>query len=431
MFGLLKRDNPGLGFAFFPGSAPPPAEAFGFLRDHGIELEHRRPAGDPQPLWAMRARHPQLGEAELACFREPPPIEGFVKFAHNLTESERTAALGAAAAVAVRLPATKANVLRDRKLLLRFGERVLGADGVVFVDLASRLPWSRAALADELAHDADLDVEALYSIDAVYDATPEDPRWLHTHGLGELGAFDFDFVGVHPAFAAQCSDPVRAIASMALDEAIARDTSEFVFGYPGGEARMLPANEFMSKAAQEFASARDADGHDEDRSVVCEPVRRRLFGLGGGGGRPEPLRFARRPPPDQFVNFFSKASTDLSAERARATLAVLRSGLQEFAEFQVVGLAKLGFDQTSQDGREHLWFQVHSIGAETIDATCTNTPFDVDSLQEGLRGEWELSRLSDWILMTPAGTITPRSQQPARLLREDPETYREIIRNAG
>ena len=116
------------------------------------------------------------------------------------------------------------------------------------LDTASQLPWSRDALADELSHDADLDVEALYCLHAVFGDDVDKPGWLHTHGLAELGVFDVDVVTPHPEFAAQCGEMLRAISSMVLLGEVADDQDRFVFGKPGGEARFVPAGRFMRDA---------------------------------------------------------------------------------------------------------------------------------------------------------------------------------------
>jgi hypothetical protein len=214
---------------------------------------------------------------------------------------------------------------------------------------------------------------------------------------------------------------LRAIASMILLGDVADDQDRFVFGHPGGDARFVPAARFMRDADPSFAAYRDAGDHAERRSVFCEPAGRKLLGF-GRGDRPEPLRFARRPPPEQFVNYVPTSMTDLMSERAKATLGVLRAMVAEFAEFKVVTIAKLGYP-TGDGGKEHLWFEVHGFGDDALDATLENRPFAVD-LRMGERADRPIDLLTDWMLMTPAGTITPRSMAAARRLREHADEIR-------
>ncbi len=420
MLDFLRRDEPGLAAVYFPGSAPPVADAFLRLRDLGYQLTDRR-ADDM--LWAVGLEHPVLGKAELWCDRAAPPIDDFIRFANNLSNGERAVAAGSAASVQVRVPAQRRHLLRDRKTMLRIARDVLGEDGLIVLDIASQLPWSRASLAEELAHDADLDIDALYCLHSVIDEG-ERVRWLHSHGLAEIGGFDLDIVDPHPEFVAACSDPIRAIATMILDREVAESQSRFRFGHPGGEARFVPARDFMRDADPSATALRDADHHDERRSVLCEPVGRKLLGF-GRGERPEPLHFAQRPPSEQFVIYIPTSTTTLMAERALATVDVLRDMASEFAEFEVVAVVKLGY-QTRDGSKEHLWFTAHSIGDTTIDATLENKPFGVD-LVPGERAERPLDQLTDWMLLTPAGPVTPRSMTAARRLRENADEIRAAM----
>jgi hypothetical protein len=429
VFDFLRRDEPSIAAVHFAGMAPPPADGFARLRELGYVLTERR-ADDA--LWALGLDHPVHGSAELLAYRDLPPLDVAIRFAANLTEGERAAAMGSSSAVLLRVPATRKHILRDRKTMLRIARDVLGDDGVMVLDVTSQLPWSRASLDDELRHDADLDIEALYCIHNVLDdegapaGPPDEPRvaWQHTHGLAELGRFDVDVVAPDTSFANTDGDMLRAIATMILAGSIGPSEARFAFGHPGGEARLVPAAAFQREAAPEFTRERDASDHDTARSVLCEPAGRRLLGL-GRGDRPEPLRLARRPSPEQFVVYFPTASTDLMAERARATIGVLRDLMAEFADLGVIAIVKLGYPTGDgpEDGKEHLWFQAHAIGDETVDATLENRPFAVD-LRPGDRAERPLELLTDWLLMTPEGQVSPRSQAAARRLRELPADER-------
>lgn len=423
MLDFLRRDRPGLAAVSFPGAGPPPAEAFARLRALGYAATELRPEG---AVWGLRLDHPTLGRAELWAERERPLVDDYIRFAANLSDSEKAAAYGSSSAVLLQVPARRQNVLHDRKVMLRIARDVMGEDGLIVLDIASELPWSRASLDDELAHDADLDIEALYCLHAVIPGSgPGDPggpaSWLHTHGLAELGRFDIDIVAPHPDFVEHCADPIRAVATMILDGAVGPGESRFSIGEPGGEARLVPAPEFDRLADPAWSSLRGADDHADHRSVLCEPIGRRLLGF-GRGDRPEPWRFAQRPPSDRFVIFFSTALTDLSAVRAKATLTTLRSLMDEFAEFEVVAVVKLGYPKP--DGaHEHLWFTAHAFADDTIDATLENEPFAVD-LRLGERAERPAALLTDWMLITPAGTVTPRSMIAARRLREHADEIR-------
>jgi hypothetical protein len=434
MFGLLKRDTIGVAQVVYAGFAPPPAEAFGRLRDLRIEVSPMRPPADA--LWGLELRHPDWGAATIAAFRDTPPASELVRFAVNLSDAEKAAIGDATSAVILQVPARRGHVLADRKTLLRFARALLGEDGVVAVDLASNLPWGRAALDDELAHDADFDIEALYCLHRVVEGDGErgdEPSdgptpWLHTHGLAEIGTFDIDVVDVHPSFVEHGSDLIRSLAFAALAGEVRADTDRFRYAPPDRQLRFVPVDRFMREAAPAYAGLRDAPGHDGPRAVLCEPSARKILGF-GRGDRPEPLALARRPFPDPFVALFSADATSLMAERARATVPVLRSLVESLAEFRVQALVKLGYP-TPDGSKEHLWFEIHGFADDAVDATLVNRPIAVD-LREGERSPRPLDLLTDWTLITPAGWVTPRSQHAVRLLWEHADEIREAMRAAG
>jgi hypothetical protein len=142
VFDFLRRDEPSIAAVHFAGMAPPPADGFARLRELGYVLTERR-ADDA--LWALGLDHPVHGSAELLAYRDLPPLDVAIRFAANLTEGERAAAMGSSSAVLLRVPATRKHILRDRKTMLRIARDVLGDDGVMVLDVTSQLPWSRAS----------------------------------------------------------------------------------------------------------------------------------------------------------------------------------------------------------------------------------------------------------------------------------------------
>jgi hypothetical protein len=69
-------------------------------------------------------------------------------------------------------------------------------------------------------------------------------------------------------------------------------------------------------------------------------------------------------------------------------------------------------------GREHLWFEVHDVKNDHLDATLVNDPFDISSMKVGDRRHHAAELVTDWAIMTPLGQLTPRSLELARKLRE-------------
>jgi uncharacterized protein YegJ (DUF2314 family) len=406
------------GVVLYRGPIAPPIEQVLGLAPQALTAARVDPPAGTDGHWAVRLTHAIWGEAVVVSPRETAvPGEDTIRWGtHNLSVEERELAGRAEVALVVLSTSPERDVLRSRKALLRWLHLLMALDGLVAVDLTSELFWSPAMLEDELAHDAALDVEALYTIHAVYDDTHDDRAvfWLHTHGLEALGAFDVDVLRPSPWLAEQAADPMRALAFAALEGIVTPNTTRFHLGSPGGVVDFVPVRMFDASAAPTDVKLRDPEPpHDGRRAVVCEP--RGLFGF--LRRRPIPSRFLETVEGEVVFNFTKTASVLMGA-RARATLDVFKALTAEFGPDLPNGL-KIGYPTASDPtGKEHLWFEVHGFDGERVDATLMNQPFDVPSLQQGQRDWHPVADVSDWIVMSPAGPMTPRNLSAARRLRE-------------
>lgn len=420
MGAALERESAGVGAVLFEGLAPPRPESFAVLERAGITVRAKEPGA--RAHWTLELEHPTWGTAELyAPQRWSDRLSIIVRHAGFLTPEEKAVASAARSAVFLRLPAAGQRLLRARKLLLRYLGAILGDVGLVAFDLDAMLPWSRAALDEELAHDADVDVSALYVLHSVVEHEGGPVRWLHSHGLAEAGAFDFDLIDPHLDVLARGQDAVRALTFAIVEGRVAPDTASFDLLAPGGQVAFMPAPEFdRAAAASERGLRQQGDpDHTANRSIVIEP---RATGLGRLLSRsPRPAQLLTKPLPEGALFNFSDQATELMADRARRTLEVLRALADEFSPYRMPVLVKLGYETDDGVGREHLWFEVHAVNAETVDATLVNAPYGIARLRQGVRAEHPVERITDWLIPTPYGTITPRNQVAARRVRTDRE----------
>jgi uncharacterized protein YegJ (DUF2314 family) len=412
-----------LGTVHFRGSLPPRPDEYGYLAQSGISVQ-LRPGGD-HAQYELDLRHPQWGQALLVCLRDAPVLpRGMVDMTPGLTQQERQEAYQARSNVVVRVQARRGDILRDRKLLLRFLRAVMGDDGLMALDHTSQVFWSRQSLDDELCHDADLDIEALYCIHAVTDqemvAGPP-CVWMHTHGLAEIGLFDFDILQPHAAYTGSTgSDMTRAIAFAIADGEVHPDTAAFQLANPGGRVGFCPAREFMRKAPAAARALRESAGEDhlDNRAVLVEP-RGRWLSRWLGGVRP--ASFFQVEPDENMVLYFTNNASALMAERARATYGVLRELAAELQEFEFPALVKLGYPVDGSDGsdnaREHLWFFAQRFRDDAIYGRLENEPLAVSRLRKGESAWHDVDLLTDWLILTPAGMLNPRSIRVAREIR--------------
>lgn len=436
MFDFLRRKSRSMGSVLFRGSLPIPFENFGYLSDRGIELEPR--PSDPDCLWAARARHPVWGEAELTCARaSPPPPRELLEFDPRLMESEVDAISTCASSVQVTMSHEQRNVLRERKLALRMMHAVMGEHGVSAVDHGSQRFWSRPCLEEELAHDADLDIDSLFILHAVRPDGEEDGRveWLHSHGLGELGFFDFDILQPSSEVVDGSTGLIRAIAFGIVEERIGAESDEVWIAEPGGRIRMVPAGMFQRCAAAKFTALRDdpEESHRVRRSVVCEPGKGFLSKL--FGDRIEPSRWLREPIDENMIIGYSSDATALMAQRARDSYTLCRRYADEFRDLEVKVLCKIGLpvdgSTEEENDREHLWFEATALADEQVTGTLLNQPWHIAKLVPGETYSYGLDALSDWTVFTPAGRITPAEGVAVRRLRENRDAILEAMREAG
>jgi hypothetical protein len=408
------------GSVLFRGKFSPRAQEFAHLERQGFAVAPADANGAAH--WALWIAHPDLGEAKVICLRDcPRPPRQLIDFDPMLTRAERERAYLGESTVSVIVQGQREDVLRDRKTLLRFLRAVMGNDGIVAVDHTAQRFWPAEALDDELCHDADLDIESLYTLHAVTaDEEDDEVVWLHSHGLAEIGLFDFDVLRPSEDLLGRGRDALRAIA-FAILEGQARRNRTFGLFRPNGAVRFVDVREFRrrgEKAANELRAGGDGE-HNRDRVVLCEAggaLLSRFF------GKLMPSRMLSRPMPEEGMVTFSPAASELMAERAKGTYLQFRQLAGEFAEFDFSVIVKLGYrvDHGERDDeREHMWFSVNELRDDRIDATLECAPFGIARMKKGQRGWHGIESLT-----------TPRHTVPARQIRGSREEFRQLMREA-
>lgn len=434
--GWTHRKLPYIGSVHFRGTLPPRVEDFAFLKKQGLTISPHD--DDENAHWRVRLGHTDWGRAVVSAMRKPPRLpRDLIEFDPFLTAEEKAEARLGETMVTVVAEGRKGDMLRDRKHLLRFMRAIMGDDGVVAVDHGAQRLWSREALDYELSHDADLDVSALYAMHVVCPDEPEDapPTWLHTHGLAEIGFFDFDILNPAEGLWTYGIDAVRALAFAIVEGELAPSTASFTLANPGGEVRLVEIGEFLRKADPAIRALRlDADeDHNNNRAVVCEPVNGLLSRWLGGV---KPASFLTGELADDIVLPFSNEATEMMARRAQGTLLQFRKFSAEFAEFGFPNIMKIAYtvdggDPGDPSSREHLWFEVHAMESDRVDATLASQPIGIARMKPGERAWHRMDQVSDWAIATPIGKIDPRDTRAARAILADREAFSRVLRSAA
>ena len=395
------RTLPCAAAALFRAGDVPCAEELLAKRLEGASLS--RAAENPQTRWRLRVRHDDWGDAEISQPIEAPAEVGTalrrLKGAPELPKRDQLHER----MLVIHFRNDRREPMRSRKHLLRLMQFLLTGHTGSGVDVLAGRVWSAPAIADELSHDAPLDVSALYHMETARLAGSSDHCVVHTHGLEACGVSDLEILNAAPWFT-QSVDGMRAAAFAAVEGLLSPGGPAFELASPGGAVRAVPAAAFKERAATRWVAAR-AGFKTEARCVLCDPESHRFMGLLSGGLRPAQL-FSRQA--GDLVFNFSSAATALMAERARCTLPLLRDFVDEFSSRRPAVLVKLGIPSPGGVA-EHMWFDVHSLGTDTVDATLLNTPGRATTLRAGDRGTHPIELLTDWLVSTPAGVATPRS----------------------
>ncbi|HEV8606169.1 MAG TPA: DUF4026 domain-containing protein [Tepidisphaeraceae bacterium] len=435
MFGWRDRSVECSGIVLFRG-LPPRLENFSqFARE---KMRVTPITAGPDELWAATLEHGSWGKATIRCARNFQPVPRMVlEFDARLDDEDRQAARSAKSAVLVTLKTTRKNILGDRKLLLRFMRSIMDNDGLIAMDMPAHKFWPRDAMEDELAHDADLDIESLFVTHLIHEPAPEgsdaEPRayWAHTHGLAELGALDFDILRPSPLLTGAGYDTFRSVAFLILEGEVGPGTNRHPVILPRGECSFVSIEEFNRNAPAEDIALRDGTAdpdHNRNRLVLCDPRRTGLLGW-LGLGRVRPSRLLSTIDDEHMMCIFTTSATELMADRARRTFELFQKFTEEFREFEVQPLVKLGHvvDGGDPTEREHMWFEVNGFAKDKVDATLLNQPFNIARMKAGDRAQHGLEVLTDWQILTPVGSITPREMIAARRMRANREKLREVL----
>jgi len=428
MINWWKKRMPLNGCVLFRGELPPRPDDFRFLESLGITITPAR--DNSTSKWVLQLSHPEWGNAQLTYNQDwPLPPQELLLF-KTMHEQDKEAANAARSMVVLHMESKHNHILRDRKLMLRYLRAIMGSDGLLAIDTMPAKAWTREDLDDELCHDADLDIEGIINIHAIR-ATDDSPRWIHTHGLSEIGAFDFDIFNPSDGAMHSMHELCRALAFLILEGSIGPSTSRFSLVHPNGDIRLVSMNQFIKNTnpgLQKSLQSLIDDSHRQNHSVLCEPagsIISRVFKK----SYLEPVRFLTQDFPENSMFCFSNTSSNLMAERALNTYPMLRNLVEEFKDLGLPCLVKLGIvtDDGSDTKKEHLWFDVHELFDTHIYGTLLNQPYFIKSLNEGDQGKFSTELISDWMILTPVGTINPRSTTPARIIRSNKDEIKKLL----
>ena len=409
-------DAPASGLAVLPpaeAGRPLVADAMRRLEDSGLAPSHVGVHADeltPESVWQLEVHlPPREDEGEARVFRlwlEPAlELDDFHFQWAGVREEDEEAARQAPWAVFCECDfgETPLEDFHDQLRLLAAAV----PDAVLLLDLSACRTHPGAWLRDAAESEVPPRPESLYCIHLVRPDEQDGPIWLHTHGLLRCGSLELEMLDVPEDAVDPLAGLINALAPIWIEQGPFPPREPCAVGR-GLALAWLPWPDALKKQRRlSNGGAKDRDESHSVPSAVLYAPRRRFFGLLGTALR-NPAVLAEEVT-EGAVHFVSNMESKRMAQLARERLPRLRPLVERFGgDEDWLFLLKLGYEVDDGEGeREHLWFEVHELEEDAVDATCINTPIAVAALSEGLRGRHELSRLSDWMVLCEHGRFGP------------------------
>ena len=281
-------------------------------------------------------------------------------------------------------------------------------DVVAVVDVMACAPrggaWARAAAASRVPPDP----ASLFTIHAISpdEGTPGGV-WMHSHGLVRCGCIELEMLNVPAEHTYPLGELFNAVATMFVEQGPPPAEEAFEIGQRISLV-WLPWEAALKQVPDSISGGlpdRD-EAHSGPSGVLFVPSR------WPWGRRHRPITSILKRLTADPVLYMSSMETErmaLLAAELFDRFAALHARLGQSDSW--VFLVKIGYrmDGGEEDNREHLWFAVHSIDGDTIDATLTNEPHGIARMREGQRGRHSLLRMSDWAILCEHGQFGPGS----------------------
>ena len=265
---------------------------------------------------------------------------------------------------------------------------------------------------------------SLYTVQAVYD---ENEVWLHTHGLCRCNLHEIEILGSNKDDSRTHYDLISNYACRLLDEKNPTLEDE---GNQNGEETIHLGVFYDDKpivaTSKKWINSlkyypKDILGGIEDRKDSHNSKTNILFLYGSEEDfnknyLRKPSEFTKKLENNPLY-YISTEETARMSSLARERFSYVERMLKEKQDGkeEIVVIVKLGLETIDEDGnldkknREHIWFEALSMEGDKFKARLTQEPYNIPNLHEGDEGIYSIDYVSDWMIHTENGVISPET----------------------
>lgn len=251
----------------------------------------------------------------------------------------------------------------------------------------------------------------IFTVQAVSGDTDE--VWLHSHGMNRCGLPELEILNSTKDMFNDHYNIIEIMAKRLLESGKPPKEKEPMYLAMVADGIPLMATVvYWKEAVRKYpanilggASDRK-EGHNENTDVIfCYP-------------NPKAIKKKQYCEVSVYDEYLNKNPiymlTNQETERMRRLAAErLEYMLKMFGRKNISILVKVGLETDEEykkeqgNGYEHIWFDLKEKHADTFSAELTQEPYYIKNLHEGAVMTFPYSQITDWIIFTPDGRVTP------------------------
>ena len=248
---------------------------------------------------------------------------------------------------------------------------------------------------------------SLFNVQAV--SAPSGEVWLHTHGLIRCGLTELEILQSDTENYHNVYPVISTFASYLIDHITEKIDSAYIGRFYDGSP-LVVTRLLWTEGLQQY---KDLElGGMDDRKDMHNSLTSILFSFTSEENENNGVYTKISEFNAQLENnplfFISDSETQRMSLLAREKYDCLKTALNN-ADTHI--LVKVGLPTAHEESpdHEHIWFELQGFDGESFIAELTQEPYDVPDMHEGDKGTYTVNDITDWIIYTPNGQITPET----------------------